>query len=115
MWLNLIQEKMSQVQLINLTITDLKCLISDVIRAERVEPANTPAAPTTERKRLYGDKAAALHIGCTPLTMGNLRKSGKVRFYTLGTRYFYYADELDTDLQGGNRFGQLRGNRKGSK
>lgn len=31
-------KKMSQVQLINLTITDLKCLISDVIRGEF--PAN---------------------------------------------------------------------------
>ena len=86
------------------------------MKGELALVATTPqTAPPAERQRLYGDKAAAQHIGCTPLTMGNLRKSGKVRFYTLGTRYFYYADELDQDLQGGNRFGELRGNRKSAK
>jgi hypothetical protein len=106
---------MSQVQLINLSITDLKCLISDVMKQELL---SVPSAETqsTEKKRLYGDKAGADHIGCTPLTMGKLRKAGKVRFYTLGTRYYYYAHELDEDLRGGKkRFGELRGNRKGAK
>ena len=86
---------------------------------ERRAALRTPTSPEiqpAEKKRLYGDKAGADHIGCTPLTMGKLRKDGKVRFYTLGTRYYYYAHELDEDLRGGKkRFGELRGNRKGVK
>ena len=110
---------MQNIILSPVAIPDLVDMMANEMERRATIRANatqtTPAPPTTERKRLYGDKAAASHIGCTHLTMGNLRKSGKVRFYTLGTRYFYYADELDQDLQGGNRFGQLRGNRKGAK
>ncbi len=74
-----------------------------------------PTTDTTppEQKRLYGDKAAAAHIGCTHQVIGKLRKDGKIRYYSLGTRYFYYANELDEDLKGGkHRFGELRGRRK---
>jgi len=91
-------------------------LANELDRRAALRSQATPEIQPTEKKRLYGDKAAADHIGCTPLTMGKLRKDGKVRFYSLGTRYFYYAHELDEDLRGGNRrFGELRGKRKGTK
>ena len=105
---------MSQVQLINLSIIDLKCIISDVVK-EEIHKFPKSESPPSEKKRLYGDRAGGGHIGCTPLTMAKLRKSGKVRYYTIGRRFYYYAHELDEDLRGGKRrFGELRGNRKGA-
>lgn len=72
----------------------------------------SPITSPPSQKRLYGDKAAAAHIGCTPQVIGKLRKDSKIRYYTLGSRYYYYAQELDEDLSGGkHRFGELRGRR----
>lgn len=108
---------MQNIILSSVAIPDLVELMANEMerRATLRSPLNPDIQPT-ENRRLYGDKAGADHIGCTPLTMGKLRKAGKVRFYTLGTRYYYYAHELDEDLRGGKkRFGELRGNRKGAK
>ena len=87
-------------------------LADELERRSAAKPLPTPDTTPPEQKRLYGDKAAALHIGCTHQAVGKLRKAEKIRFYTLGTRYYYYAHELDQDLRGGNhRFGELRGRR----
>jgi hypothetical protein len=95
---------------INARLSNIENILLD-IKHETAEPPQLPIQP----KRLYGDKAAADHIGCTHLTMSKLRKSGKVRYYSIGRRYFYYAHELDEDLRGGKyRFGELRG-RRGAK
>jgi hypothetical protein len=87
-------------------------LAEELERRAIVKSSFTSDIPPPEQKRLYGDKAAAKHIGCTPQVIGKLRKDEKIRYYTLGTRYYYYAHELDQDLSGGkHRFGELRGQR----
>lgn len=103
---------MSQIQLINLTITDLKCIISDVVKVEIQKLPQVDINPS-EPNRLYGDKAAAAYLGCQPLTIGKLRISGTIPYYRYGRRYYYIASELDQALKGGGkRFGELRGNRR---
>jgi len=104
---------LSEVIISTVPITDLVSMIADELE-RRAELKSNPAQdlPPPEIKRLYGDKAAAKHIGCTPGAVGKLRKADKIRYYTLGTRYYYYAHELDEDLRGGkHRFGELRGRR----
>ncbi len=65
-----------------------------------------------ERIRLNGDKAAAVYLGCTPLTIHKLRKEKAITYHRYGTRYYYYTDELDRDLRhDARRFGELRGRR----
>lgn len=113
---------MQNIILSSVAISDLVELLANemdrraALRSPSIRTLQSPSISTiqsSEKIRLYGDKAGARHIGCTPLTMGKLRKDGKVRFYSLGTRYYYYAHELDEDLRGGNhRFGELRGKRK---
>lgn len=94
-------------------IEDLIVKLADELeRRAAIRSAPPPDSPPPEPKRLYGDKAAAAHIGCSPGEVGKLRKADKIRYYTLGTRYYYYTHELDQDLRGGNhRFGELRGRR----
>ena len=88
-------------------------LADELERRAAIRSAPPPDSPPTEPKRLYGDKAAAEHIGCTAQAIGKLRKAYKIRYYSLGTRYYYYAHELDEDLRGGkHRFGELRGRRR---
>jgi excisionase family DNA binding protein len=82
-------------------------------RITDTQPANPPLPfPDT---RLYGDKAAANHIGCTVQTIIAMRKRGEIPFYRYGRKYFYKANEIDSALKvEGRRFGELRGKR-GSK
>jgi len=90
-------------------------LADELERRAAIKSTPPPDTPPPELKRLYGYKAAADHIGCTPQAIGKLRKEEKIRFYSLGTRYYFYAHQLDEDLQGGkHRFGELRG-RRGKK
>jgi hypothetical protein len=90
-------------------------LADELERRAAIRSAPPPDIPPPKPTRLYGYKAAAEHIGCTPQAVGKLRREEKIRFYTLGTRYYFYAHELDQDLRGGkHRFGELRG-RRGKK
>lgn len=105
--------ELSKLLLSPVPIDELVIRLADELeRRAAIISAPPPDSPPPEPKRLYGDKAAADHIGCTDQAVGKLRKADKIRFYTLGTRYYYYAHELDEDLRGGNhRFGELRGKR----
>ena len=102
---------MQNIILSPVAISDLVDMIANELES-RMPIHSKTEVPPIEKQRLYGDKAAADHIGCTHLTISKLRKDGKVRYYTLGRRYYYYAHELDEDLRGGtHRFGELRGKR----
>lgn len=103
----------SNVIISTIPIPDLVGMLADELeRRAAMKAAPLNESPPLEAIRLYGDKAAAKHIGCTPQVIGKLRKAGKIRYYSLGTRYYFYALELDQDLQGGkHRFGELRGRR----
>ncbi len=76
-------------------------------------PIQLPATPQLDPdQRLYGDKAAATYLGCTPLTIAKLRQSGAITFYRFGRKYFYKSSELDRELKHeARRFGELRGRR----
>lgn len=60
----------------------------------------TPPTPTSsEPVRLFGDKAAAKYLGCSVMTVQNLRKSGRISFYRTGRKVYYVTTELDSALQ----------------
>ena len=81
-------ENLSGVVISTIPIPDLINMIADELeRRAAIRSAPPPDNPPPEPKRLYGYKAAAEHIGCTPQEIGKLRKSEKIRYYTLGTRY----------------------------
>lgn len=88
-------------------------LADELERRAALKSQSPPEVVISEAKRLYGDKAAAEHIGCSTGQVGKLRKTGKIRYRNLGKRYYYYAHEIDEDLLGGkHRFGELRGRRR---
>lgn len=61
------------------------------------QPAQT--APVLDPIRLFGDKAAAKYLGCSVMTVQNLRKSGRISFYRTGRKVYYVTTELDSALQ----------------
>ncbi|MEI7526137.1 MAG: helix-turn-helix domain-containing protein [Mariniphaga sp.] len=61
-------------------------------------PVTPPPAPP-EPRRLYGDKAAAEYLGCTPLTILKLRNSGAISFYRYGRKFYFITSELDNALK----------------
>jgi len=106
----------SKIILSPIAVDDLVIKIADELeRRAAIRALSSSETTPQEPIRLYGDKAAANHIGCTAQAIGKLRKAEKINYYTTGTRYYYYAHELDQDLRGGkHRFGELRG-RRGKK
>ncbi len=98
----------------------LKTLIYEVVRTalsnHEVNIQQPPEPPSDSEQRLYGDKAAAMFLGCTPLTIAKLRISGQIPFYRFGRKYYYKQSELDKALRHeARRFGELRGRRKDGK
>lgn len=67
------------------------------------QPQSNPPIPASEPVRLYGDKAAAGHLGCSIMTMQALRRSGAIPFYRTGRKVFYISTELDESLKVQNR------------
>lgn len=64
--------------------------------------------PNPQPKRLYGDKAAAVYLGCSVLTVQKLRKAGEISYYRYGRKYYYISSELDAALKVDQRkFGKL--------
>lgn len=95
-----------------IAISDLVDQIASEVQA-RISNANIPVTPLVPHdNRLYGDRAAAEHIGCTVQTVIALRKRGEIPFYKYGRKYYYKSDEIDASLKvDARRFGELRGRR----
>jgi len=92
-------------------IPDLVSLIAGEIESRLINFAKL-TQPQVESQRLFGDRAAANYLGCTPLTIGKLRKSGTIPFYRYGRKYYYLSNELDEVLKvESRRFGELRNRR----
>jgi hypothetical protein len=97
-------------------IRDLANLIANELESRRSnnQPAETQN-PKPEQ-RLYGNKAAACYLGCTPQTIISLKKQGAITYYRTGSRCYFIASELDESLKvTARRFGELRGRRKDAK
>ena len=62
----------------------------------------------TDSKRLIGDKEAAAYLGCSKMTIGNLRKRGTISYYRYGRKLYYLSNELDEALKVQRRFGGSR-------
>jgi len=88
---------MQNVILSSVSIPDLVDLIACEIET-RLQNREQPA-PIPEPQRLYGDRSAAQYLGCTPLTVQKLRKSGQISYYRYGRKYYYIASELDQALK----------------
>ena len=86
------------------SIPDLVALIATEIET-RLFNRNTFSTPppTAEPVRLYGDRAASNYLGCTPLTVQNLRKRGAIPFYRYGRKVYFLSSELDQALKVENR------------
>jgi len=84
---------MQNVILSSVSIPDLVELIAGELE-HRLQPKEQQVQ-VSEPQRLYGDKSAAQYLGCTPLTVQKLRKSGEISYYRYGRKYYYIASELD--------------------
>jgi len=88
---------MQNVILSSVSIPDLVDLIACEIET-RFQKQEQPT-PTPEPQRLYGDRSAAQYLGCTPLTIQKLRKSGEIPYYRYGRKFYFIASELDQALK----------------
>ena len=89
---------MQNVILSQVSIPDLVNHLADELE-KRLLNREQVSSPVLESKRLNGDKAAAEYLGCTPLTIQKLRKSGHITFYRYGRKYYYYSSQLDQELK----------------
>lgn len=58
-----------------------------------------PIKSTSERKKINGIQGLANYISCSPTTAQKLKSSGKIPFYNLGSKVFFYSDEVDAAMQ----------------
>jgi excisionase family DNA binding protein len=58
----------------------------------------TPPPPPPDPIRLFGDKAAAVHLGCSIMTVQQLRRNGSIPFIRTGRKLVYLSNELDEAL-----------------
>jgi excisionase family DNA binding protein len=89
--------QMQNVILSSVSIPDLVDLIACEIET-RLHNRERPT-PTPEPQRLYGDRSAAQYLGCTPLTIQKLRKSGEIPYYRYGRKFYFITSELDQTLK----------------
>ena len=76
--------------LINLIASEIEARL---LTREQATPA--ASAPI----KLIGDKAAAAYLGCSKLTVSNLRKAGTIPFYRYGRKNYFWSNELDQELK----------------
>ena len=65
-------------------ISDLVSMIANEVVAQISKQAQQTIKPESEPKRLYGDKEAAVYLGCSILTVGKLRHSRQITYYRYG-------------------------------
>ncbi|GGK11599.1 hypothetical protein H8788_23370 [Parabacteroides faecis] len=59
-----------------------------------------PIVEETKGKiKLFGIRNGAAYVGCAPSTFQKLKNSGKVPFYEVGKRVFFFSDEIDEALK----------------
>ena len=74
-----------------------KTWFREVLKEQIPPPPQTISAP--EPKRLFGDKAAAVHLGCSIMTVQQLRRNGSIPFIRTGRKLVYLSTELDEALK----------------
>ena len=68
--------------------------------AERIN--NKPVLvmePPEQRVKVYGMRGLANYIPCCLATAQKLKNSGKIPFYHVGNKVFFYSDEIDNGLK----------------
>ena len=70
---------------------------NDVL-TEHQPPASTPP-PSSDPIRLFGDREAARHLGCSVMTVQSLRRKGSIPFIRTGRKLVYLSTELDEALK----------------
>jgi len=85
-------------QVLNLSI-DYDLLADKV--AERIAGRNPDKGGTTADKgqKVYGIRGIAEYIGCSPAKAQNMKNAGKLPFYEVGRRVFFYTAEVDAALR----------------
>lgn len=81
---------------IDARLSNIEILLLDLTQCQKEIPAIPPAS---ESIRLYGDKAAAAYLGCSVVTVQNLRRAGAIPFYRTGRKLYYVTSELDSSLR----------------
>jgi len=85
--------KMSQVQLINLSITDLKCLISDVMKQE------LSSVPKSSPDRLVSPKETSEMLGIDLSTLYRWDKLGYLTKIKIGGKVRYRLSDIQKLLK----------------
>ena len=85
--------KMSQVQLINLSITDLKCLISDVMKQE------LSGVPKSNPDRLLSPKETGEMLGIDLSTLYRWDKLGYLTKIKIGGKARYRLSDIQNLLK----------------
>lgn len=98
---------MEKIVLSTIEISELVKLISAEV-VKQITPFIEKPAVIPESKRLIGDKEAAAYLGCSKMTVGNLRKRGAISYYRYGRKLYYLSNELDEALKVQRRFGSSR-------
>ena len=78
--------------LVNLLVSEIESRILNR------QPISTTPPTTPEPIRLYGDKEAARHLGCSVMTIQALRRSGAIPFIRTGRKLIYVSNEIDAAL-----------------
>ena len=60
------------------------------------------------RIRINGIRGLANYINCSIGTAQKLKNSGKIPFYNLGSKVFFYSDEVDIAVQNQLKMGGLQ-------
>ncbi|MEY8609342.1 DUF3853 family protein [Parabacteroides segnis] len=66
---------------------------------EMLDEQATSPPQINERKRIDGIRGLANHIRCSVSKAQDLKNKGKIPFYEVGKRVFFYSDEIDEALK----------------
>lgn len=73
---------------------------SAVRKALKLLPTSQSITEETKVKiKLCGIRNGAAYVGCAPSTFQKLKNLGKIPFYEVGKRVFFYSDEIDEALK----------------
>jgi excisionase family DNA binding protein len=98
---------MQNVILSSVAIPELVDLIACEVESRLKTHDQLTQPPQSEPQRLFGDRAAAEYLGCAPLTIFKLRKSGQIPYYRFGRKFYFITSELDQTLKvSARKFGQ---------
>ncbi len=66
-----------------------------IVNKLNISHLKEPIRSTPERKKIKGIQGLANYISCSPTTAQKLKSSGKIPFYNIGSKVYFFSDEID--------------------